>query len=115
MARKVIGKRAGDSHPREKACLPQRRAPATTADGVTRGAGAEGPELALQRRLGGGKASRLCPSSSDVDLFGYGESVVDLNAEVAHRALDLLVSQQKLYCPQIARAAVDECRLCSAQ
>jgi len=75
----------------------------------------ERPLLTLQRRLGGGKASRLCPGSSDVDLFGYGESVVDLNAEVAHRALDLLVSQQKLYCPQIARAAVDECRLCSAQ
>jgi hypothetical protein len=34
--------------------------------------------------LGGGKASRLCPGISDVDLFGYGESVVDLNAEVAH-------------------------------
>ena len=68
-----------------------------------------------QRLLGGGKASRLCPGSSDVDLFGYGESVVDLNAEVAHRALDLLGPQQKLYCPQIARAAVDECCLCSAQ
>src|ERR1700730_836586 len=71
--------------------------------------------VALQRRLGRGKASRLCPCSSDVDLFGYGESVIDLNAEVAHRALNLLVPQQKLYCPQVARAAVDECRLGSAQ
>jgi hypothetical protein len=32
--------------------------------------------LALQRRLGRDKASRLCPYSSDVDLFGYGESVI---------------------------------------
>jgi hypothetical protein len=38
------------------------------------------PLLALQRRLGRGKASRLCPCSSDVDLFDYGESVIDLNA-----------------------------------
>jgi hypothetical protein len=41
----------------------------------------------------GNKASRLCPRSSDVDLFGYGKSVIDLNAEAAHRALNLLVSQ----------------------
>ena len=54
----------------------------------------QGPELALQRRLGRGKASRLCPRSSDVDLFGYGKSVIDLNAEVAHRTLNLLVPQQ---------------------
>jgi hypothetical protein len=48
------------------------------------------------------------------DLFGYGESVVNLNAEIAHRALNLLVPQQKLHCPQVASAAVDECRLGSA-
>ena len=71
--------------------------------------------LALQRRLGRSKASRLCPGNSDVDLLGYGEGIIDLNTEVAHRALNLLVPQQKLHCPQIARAAVDECRLCTAQ
>ncbi len=49
--------------------------------------------VALQRQIGRGKASRLCPRSSDVDLFGYGESVIDLNAEITHRALDLLVLQ----------------------
>jgi hypothetical protein len=73
------------------------------------------PLLALQRRLGRGKASRLCPCSSDVDLFGYGEGVIDLNAEIAHCALNLLVPQQELHRPQIAGAAVDECRLGSAQ
>jgi hypothetical protein len=46
------------------------------------------PLMALQGRLGRGKAGRLCLRSSDVDLFGYRESVIDLNAEVAHRALD---------------------------
>ena len=63
----------------------------------------------------GGRAVPLCPGRSDVDLFRDGESVIDLNAEVAHCALDLLVPQHKLHRPQVARAAVDECRLCSAQ
>jgi hypothetical protein len=48
-------------------------------------------------------------------LFSYGESVVYLNAEIAHRAFNLLVPQQKLHCPQVASAAVDEGRLGSAQ
>jgi hypothetical protein len=40
---------------------------------------------------GRGRAIPLCPSRSDINLFGYGESVVDLNAEIAHCALNLLV------------------------
>jgi hypothetical protein len=43
------------------------------------------------------------------------KSVIDLNAEIADRAQDLLLPQQKLHCPQIACTAVDECRLGSAQ
>ena len=57
-----------------------------------------------------GRAIPLCPRTSDVDLFGYRESVVDLDAEIAHRALDFLVSQQKLYRPQVASTAVNEGR-----
>ena len=41
----------------------------------------------------GAKPVRLCPCSSDVDLLGYGESVIDLNAEIPDRALDLGMSQ----------------------
>jgi hypothetical protein len=37
----------------------------------------------------GGIAIPLCHGRSDVDLFGYGESVVHLNAEIADGALDL--------------------------
>jgi len=48
-------------------------------------------------------------------LFCYGEGVIDLNAEIAHRALNLLVPQQKLNCPQVAGPAVDEGRFGSAQ
>jgi len=44
-------------------------------------------------------------------LFRDGESVVDLNPQIAHGALDLLVAQQKLDRPQIASATVYECRL----
>jgi hypothetical protein len=39
----------------------------------------------------GGKASRLAPCNSDVDLFGYGESVINLNAEIPDCALDLVI------------------------
>jgi hypothetical protein len=38
-----------------------------------------------------GKASRLCPGNSDVDPFGYGESVINLNAERPDSALDLVI------------------------
>jgi len=30
---------------------------------------------------GGAKPVRLCPCSSDVNLFSYGEGVIDFNAE----------------------------------
>ena len=57
-----------------------------------------------------GRAIPLCPGISDVDLFGYSEGVVDLDAEIAYRALDFLVPQQQLYCPQIASTTVDQGR-----
>jgi hypothetical protein len=61
--------------------------------------------LATTRK--GAKPVGFCFRSSDVDLFGYGERVIDLNAEIAHGALNLFVPQQKLHCPQVASAAVD--------
>jgi hypothetical protein len=49
---------------------------------------------ALERQIWKGQSqSGFTPCSSDVALLGYGESFVDLNAEVARRALNLLVSQ----------------------
>src|SRR5262245_14500619 len=33
-----------------------------------------------------GRACPLCPGNSDVNLFRYGEGVVDLDAEIAHGA-----------------------------
>ena len=57
----------------------------------------EGRLVALQRRLGRGKASRLCPGSSDVNLFSYGEGIIDFDAEIPDGALDLGMSQQQLH------------------
>ena len=34
---------------------------------------------------------------SDIDLFGYSKSIINLDAKVAHRALDLGVAKQELY------------------
>jgi hypothetical protein len=64
---------------------------------------------------GRGRAILLCPGKSDANLFRDGESVVDLDPEIPHRALDLPVAQQKLYCPQIAGTAVDQGRFGPAQ
>lgn len=61
--------------------------------------------------LGTGRRGRvipLCPITSDVDLFCDGESVVDLYSEIADRALNLFMPQQKLYRAQVSSAAVDE-------
>src|SRR6516165_5215716 len=40
-----------------------------------------------------GRACPLCPLNSDVNLFRYPERVVELDAEVADRALDLRVAE----------------------
>ena len=57
-----------------------------------------------------GRAIPLCPGISDVDLFGYSEGVVDLDAEIPHCTLDLPVPQQKAHRPQVTSTAVDEGR-----
>jgi hypothetical protein len=44
-----------------------------------------------------GKDGRLVPGGSDIDLFDYGKSIINLDAKVAHRALDLGVAKQELY------------------
>jgi len=48
-------------------------------------------------------------------LFRYGEGVVDLNAEIAHRTLNLGVAEQQLHSPQIPGSAVNQRGLRSAQ
>src|SRR5262245_57741569 len=60
-----------------------------------------------------GRARPLCLTTSDVDFLGDLESVIDLNTEITHRALDLGMAEQKLYRAQVASAAIDQRRLCS--
>jgi hypothetical protein len=49
------------------------------------------PVLAQVGCHGRGRAVPLCPGTSDVYLLGYRESVVDLNAQIAHCALNFPV------------------------
>lgn len=55
--------------------------------------------------------SPLCPGSSDIHLLSNGKSVVNLDAEITHGALELGVTQQQLDGPKIACTTVDEGRL----
>jgi hypothetical protein len=43
-----------------------------------------------------GRARQLCPGISDLDLFGDLQSVIHLDAQVSHRALNFLVPEQML-------------------
>jgi hypothetical protein len=61
-----------------------------------------------------GKAIQLCPRTSDVNLFGYREGIVNLDPEIPDSALDLSVAQEQLNGSQVARTAVDQRRLGSA-
>jgi hypothetical protein len=42
----------------------------------------------------GTKPVRLCPCSSDVNLFSYGEGIIGFDAEIPVGALDLRMSQR---------------------
>jgi hypothetical protein len=41
-----------------------------------------------------GRESLLCPGTSDINLFRYGKSIIDFDAEISNGALDLGVPQQ---------------------
>jgi hypothetical protein len=44
--------------------------------------------------VGPGRACRLCPGTSDVNLLCYGQRVVDLNPKGADCALDLRMAEE---------------------
>jgi hypothetical protein len=60
----------------------------------------------------GGQSKSLCPGVSDVNLFRYGERVINLDAKISDRAFDLGMAEQKLHGSQIAGPAVDQSCLC---
>ena len=45
----------------------------------------------------GAKPVRLCPCSSDVNLFGYSKGIVNFNTEIPDGALDFRMTQQQLH------------------
>jgi hypothetical protein len=60
-------------------------------------------------------ASRLPHLKSEVSLLGESKRVIDLNAEIADRALELGMTKQQLAGAQVSRPLVDERDLCSPQ
>jgi hypothetical protein len=58
-----------------------------------------------------GRARQPCPGNSDVDFLRNLKGVVDLDAQISHRALDLRVAEEQLNRPQVAGALVDQGRL----
>jgi len=56
------------------------------------GHGSEFRLLAQGEPEEGAKPVRLCPSRSDVNLFSYGEGIIDFDAEIPDGALDLCMS-----------------------
>ncbi len=48
------------------------------------------------------------PHFSDVNLLGYGKRVINLNSEIADRALDLCVTQQELNSSKISCFLIDQ-------
>jgi len=69
--------------------------------------------LLVDRPSGG--ARQLCPGISDVDFLCNLNGVVNLDAKVAHRALDLRVAEQRLNSAQIPSPPVDQRRLGPSQ
>ena len=67
--------------------------------------------MSLIRTKALGRADPLCPGSSDINLFGYGKSIIDLDTEIPDGALDFRVTEQELDGSKIASAPIDQGRL----
>jgi hypothetical protein len=60
------------------------------------------PLFATERRTRGPSISALPPRASRRRLFRNGNGVVQLDADVAHRAFDFAMTEQQLGGPEIA-------------
>ncbi len=58
-----------------------------------------------------GRARQLCPGTSDLDFLGDLNGIVNLDAKIPNRALDLRVAQQQLHRAQVAGSPIDKRRL----
>src|SRR6266567_9575882 len=55
-----------------------------------------------------GQSMSALPGNSDINLFRYGQGVIDLDAEVPDGAFDLGVAEQKLRGSQVTGTPVDQ-------
>ena len=62
-----------------------------------------------------GRVCPLCPSNSDVNLFGDFKRIIDLYSKVPDGALDFGVPKKQLNSAQVAGALVDHCCLGPSQ
>ena len=64
----------------------------------------------MARSSGGrtGRARPLCPGTSDIDLFRYGQGVIHLNAEIPDGAFYLGMTEQELDGSQVACPPIDQ-------
>ena len=49
--------------------------------------------MAQSCRSEAGRACPLCPGNSDVNLFRYGQGIIDFDTEISNGAFDLGVSK----------------------
>jgi hypothetical protein len=63
--------------------------------------------VGYERPIKGGQSVTALPQYSDVDLFGDGERVIDLDAEVPDRALYLGVAKEQLHRAKVPPSTVD--------
>ena len=69
----------------------------------------------INRRLEIGQSMSALPGHSDINLFRYCQSIIYFDAEIPDRAFDLGMAKQKLDCPEIASASVDQSSLGSSE
>jgi len=82
-----------------------------TSDDVRTLVAFRGKQTRCRHRGDPDRVGRLCSGGSDFDLFRYGKSIIDFDAKVAHRTLDLCVAKQELNGSEIARTPIDQGRL----
>ena len=54
-----------------------------------------------------GQSTSALPGNSDINLFCYGQGVINLDAEVSDGAFDLGVAEQELHGSEVAGSAID--------
>src|SRR5471032_893869 len=89
--------------------------PSTARTFVLPSASTRQTRTTLKNDFGSAPTVSLEMSALTDNLLRYGESIIDLDAEIPDGALDLRVAEQKLDGSQISGAPVDQRRLGSTQ